>query len=446
MIKRLLCAMLAAALTLSPALSLGASAPTPVKELAYAYIDTSAPYLTIGQPFTFSVVLAEAPDPYLFKYTLYHNADVTANEDFLPVDSAEKLQGQAEFTVTPGERGKYFLEVEVSDESYRYVKLTSQPLFGYEAAEREDPATLPGKVSRLTDELAEQGYTDDYDKALWLSNWLTHNADYDESMQEHHPEGVLLRGTGVCESYALAYQMLLQEAGIESLYVTGYSRGEPHAWNLVRLNGEWTYVDTTWNDPKGGGAENCDYFGLTDELLGRDHDWSYSNFIPPAAVGAGSNYNVRNGYLPFDSAQSLQALLDGAAGARESSLALTYQGGDKYFSTEDEVKKWFRDHGYRYFLESWSMTGSAFSSQLELSYRPSEGYLGFEDEAGFSALMEEQLKGRPESLKVYYAGPDPYFMIRSLLDNWLYDNGAAFGLKSYQYSYTDKTAEITLSY
>lgn len=444
--KRLLSTLLIVAAVLSPLSSLGAAAPTPVKELSYAYIDTSAPYLTLGEPFTFQVVLPEDPAPYTFEYTFYHNADVTANEDFEAVAYEKDLKGQAEFTVTPKERGKYFLEVRVMDADYRSIKLVSQPLFGYEAAEASDPSTLPGKVAQLTQELAAQNLASDYDKALWLNNWLIYNSDYDESMQEHHPEGVLLKGTGVCESYALAYQMLLQQAGIDSLYVTGYSRGELHAWNLVQLDGEWTYVDTTWNDPKGGGAESCDYFGLPDELLKRDHDWSYSNFIPPAAIGTESNYNAKNGYVSFDSAESLAKVLEDAAAAREPKVSLTYQGTDKYFNINDELKKWVRDNGYRYFVNSWSNLGSDFSSRLELTYLDSEGYLAFDSEEAFKALMEEQMKSKPETIKVNYAGPDPYFMIRSMLDRWLYDNSGAYGVKSYQYNYTDKTAEVTLNY
>ena len=61
--------------------------------------------------------------------------------------------------------------------------------------------------------------------------------------------GVLLEGTGVCQSYAVAFSALAQEAGVECLYVSGeVDTGGLHAWNLVKIDGQWLAVDSTWND------------------------------------------------------------------------------------------------------------------------------------------------------------------------------------------------------
>lgn len=61
--------------------------------------------------------------------------------------------------------------------------------------------------------------------------------------------GVLLEGTGVCQSYAVAFNALAQEAGVEVLYVSGdVNTGDKHAWNLVKIDGQWLAVDVTWND------------------------------------------------------------------------------------------------------------------------------------------------------------------------------------------------------
>lgn len=62
--------------------------------------------------------------------------------------------------------------------------------------------------------------------------------------------GVLLRGTGVCVSYASAFQALADAAGLDSVMVTGTAleANEGHAWNKVWVNGAWRIVDSTWND------------------------------------------------------------------------------------------------------------------------------------------------------------------------------------------------------
>lgn len=104
------------------------------------------------------------------------------------------------------------------------------------------------------------------DKAVALNDWLTAHAEYDHAALEAKnatgveviPDGyedawtaagVLLKQTGVCASYADAYQLLMQAADVESVVVTGtvYSGGR-HAWNKVNIDGAWLAVDSTWND------------------------------------------------------------------------------------------------------------------------------------------------------------------------------------------------------
>lgn len=65
-----------------------------------------------------------------------------------------------------------------------------------------------------------------------------------------------LKNRAVCGGYAQAFQYLLQQAGIEAAYVTGYADSESgtlseqgsHAWNIVKLDGEWYEVDSCWDD------------------------------------------------------------------------------------------------------------------------------------------------------------------------------------------------------
>ncbi|MCL2492676.1 MAG: hypothetical protein FWF33_01375, partial [Clostridiales bacterium] len=127
-------------------------------------------------------------------------------------------------------------------------------------------------------------------KAHAIDNWLAGNASYDESAYEtstnlqanngfnlasasgyydkfpnaQNATGVLLKGTGVCASYASAFKALADQAGLPAMYVTGtvLSSGDGHAWNKVQLNGSWLIVDSTWNDA--GSSSNGKFFGLKD--------------------------------------------------------------------------------------------------------------------------------------------------------------------------------------
>ncbi len=65
----------------------------------------------------------------------------------------------------------------------------------------------------------------------------------------HSSIGILLKGYGVCESYALAMNKLLDIAGVPSMVVYGTGNGGGHAWNYVKMsNGNWYMLDSTWND------------------------------------------------------------------------------------------------------------------------------------------------------------------------------------------------------
>ena len=77
--------------------------------------------------------------------------------------------------------------------------------------------------------------------------------------------GPLLEGKGVCKAYAMTFQALAQEAGLETMYVRGKSREgyEGHAWNFAKVDGQWLALDVTWNDTDGNSnREENEYFLL----------------------------------------------------------------------------------------------------------------------------------------------------------------------------------------
>lgn len=96
----------------------------------------------------------------------------------------------------------------------------------------------------------------DIDKMIALHDYIVLNAEYDldtyNTLNNEHPTsftayGVLVNNVGVCQSYTLAYVLLLKEAGIE--VGTVQSRALNHIWNIVKIDGNWYHVDVTWDDP-----------------------------------------------------------------------------------------------------------------------------------------------------------------------------------------------------
>lgn len=84
-------------------------------------------------------------------------------------------------------------------------------------------------------------------KALFLHDYLATHAQYDTTYTGNDAYTILVMGTGVCEAYTRAYQLLLNRVGIASGIVR--SQNLDHVWNLVRIAGSWYHIDVTWDDP-----------------------------------------------------------------------------------------------------------------------------------------------------------------------------------------------------
>ena len=167
---------------------------------------------------------------------------------------------------------------------------------------------LYDSIRGYTDVLADE--TDVYHKALALHDALTDNVDYayetdgETPVSEqwaHTVEGALMKNAAVCESYAKAYQLLLNVCNIPNIYVTGSSRGVGHAWNMVQLNNEWYWYDVTWDDqPNMPGGIIYDYACKTDKEFLQDHkigaEQTGLNYLYGLPNRAAEQYDNANAY------------------------------------------------------------------------------------------------------------------------------------------------------
>ena len=82
--------------------------------------------------------------------------------------------------------------------------------------------------------------------------------------------GALHDHLAICGGYAQAFQLLLEQAGIPCITVSGKMGGENHMWNLAQVDGEWLYFDPTSDR---GRADYWFYYcGVGAEGLER-HEW-----------------------------------------------------------------------------------------------------------------------------------------------------------------------------
>jgi len=111
--------------------------------------------------------------------------------------------------------------------------------------------------------------------------------------------GTLVHRFAICGGYASAFLYLTELAGLESVFIAGNSqRGISHAWNAVRLDGSWHFVDVTWNRPLGRFDEVYhSYFLIDTQTLLAERYWDEDQFPVMPLPGDGfQDFFQRMGY------------------------------------------------------------------------------------------------------------------------------------------------------
>lgn len=92
-------------------------------------------------------------------------------------------------------------------------------------------------------------------KVKAIHDYVVMHVTYDLNYQDEHTIKSILttidKGRGVCGDYALLFLHLCRRASIPCSYEDDYFILQ-HAWNTVYVNGEWLFVDTTWDDLDNG--------------------------------------------------------------------------------------------------------------------------------------------------------------------------------------------------
>ncbi len=122
----------------------------------------------------------------------------------------------------------------------------------------------------------------DYEKEKYVHDKLLSKVSYDgEAAINQSAYSALVNGKTVCAGYARAFQYLMQQLDIPCYYCGGYS-GENHAWNIVKLYGDYYNVDTTWDDTT---PYTYDYFNKTDGEFAPTHVRKSMSVKLPACNG-----------------------------------------------------------------------------------------------------------------------------------------------------------------
>lgn len=205
----------------------------------------------------------------------------------------------------------------------------------------------------------------DYDKAKYVFEILVQNVDYDASSENNQNIiSTFLNRATVCQGYACGTQYLLRLLGLQSVIVSGNANGESHAWNLVRLDGEYYYMDTTWGNSRYLDSTsqtekyvNYNYLAVTSEEIARTHRLENSFPLPECTSEADSYFIRENRYFAEWDPQGIGAILaatwnngGGSTAVKFASAELFRQAVD-YFITEQHIADYCENISSIYYLE-----------------------------------------------------------------------------------------------
>ena len=139
-------------------------------------------------------------------------------------------------------------------------------------------------IENIKNEILSKTVENDLENLRIVHDYLVDAVEYDEEAGKnvYNIYGTLVNKKAVCEGYARSYKLILDELGIPCIIACGLAKNssgqmESHAWNYVKIDGNWYAVDVTWDDPViiGNGSLTNDiryrYFLMGAEEFFKDH-------------------------------------------------------------------------------------------------------------------------------------------------------------------------------
>lgn len=115
-------------------------------------------------------------------------------------------------------------------------------------------------INSILNSIIKPGMTET-EKIRTVHNWIVCNTTYNDNYYDrgdsfNHVSNLLNNKTGVCQGYSVTFYIFMKQMGIPCTLVMGKTDKVSHAWNAVKLDGNWYYIDVTWDDPVVNGTSN----------------------------------------------------------------------------------------------------------------------------------------------------------------------------------------------
>ena len=209
----------------------------------------------------------------------------------------------------------------------------------------------------VTGVIEKAPYGDDYEKIKFVYEYVVDNTEYDKDVPDNQNIlSVIEYGRTVCAGYAKITQLLLNRMGIFCTQVNGKACGrtelfmddsanaelESHVWNIVRSNGHYYIVDTTWGDVNYRGFDeagvqiatqigiNYEYLMATDSDIRRTHRPSPVVNMPVCNSFIDNYYVRENCYFTMVDTEQLFEVFNNAYNQGKSTANLKMEDSGVY--------------------------------------------------------------------------------------------------------------------
>lgn len=145
---------------------------------------------------------------------------------------------------------------------------------------------LSKKVVEIADKFR---HLSDVDKVMAVHDYLIDHIEYSNPHIRSFAYGALIEGKAVCQGYAQSLAMILNNLNVECHTIVAMTKGSNpvlHEWVRVKLDGEWYYIDLTWDDTPWAEDKNYKYFLINTDMISRDHETGYSLAGGPEVDGS----------------------------------------------------------------------------------------------------------------------------------------------------------------
>lgn len=223
-------------------------------------------------------------------------------------------------------------------EDSRYVQMIPDYMFEKKKIQEHQKA-LEGRITRLVRQ-AEK--LDAEEKEKYIHDFICANVTYDKLKKQYSHEiiGPLQQGVGVCEGIAKTVKILCDRMNLECIIAV--SKADPekgvmyrHAWNVIKLNGQWYHLDATFDNSLGRyGGKRFDYYNLDDKKLFRDHQ---PLLYPIPACSDGNHFYYKEKRLSLTKTEDVGKRLKAVIRKKQEYFVFHWRGGALNKETLDEI-------------------------------------------------------------------------------------------------------------